>query len=264
MFLKIFLCCLFVIIIGLILVIFLTMKEQYHNNENIDIFCISLKENEDRKEHIKKYFKGTKFINAINTKGEKWKNYKNHLTENAIIQLEESKKTKRRKEHYELMPGAVGCFLSHLKTYKHILENPNLNSNIFLILEDDAIPKLGFSNKIKKILTNLPEDFDILLLGCKVFDNDTKKIKVNQEEYLKLNGEKVYYFQSHCYLISLKGIHKILKEIEKQNNKFYQQHDLFLSDLVRKKKINIYYLKRSIAAQAQFQFPTNIQIYPKK
>ena len=240
------------------------MKEQYHNKENIDIFCINLKENEDRKEHIKKYFKGTKFINAINTKGEKWKNYKNHLTENAIIQLEESKKTKTRKEHYELMPGAVGCFLSHLKTYKHILENPNLNSNIFLILEDDAIPKLGFSKKIRKKLNNLPKDLDILLLGCQVFDNDTKKIKVNEEEYLKLNGEKVYIFQSHCYLISLKGIHKFLKEMEKQNNKFYQQHDLFLSDLARKDKLNIYYLKKSIAVQSHSRFPTDIQIYPKK
>ena len=262
MFLKIFLSCLFIIIIGFILVIFLTMKEQYHNKENIDIFCINLKENEDRKEHIKKYFKGTKFINAINTKGEKWKNYKNHLTENAIIQLEESKKTKRRKEHYELTPGAVGCFLSHLKIYKHIIEIPNLNSNLFLILEDDGIPKLGFSNKIRKILNNFPEDLDILLLGCNIFSSDTKKIKVNEEEYLKLNGDKTFFTELHCYLISLKGIHKILKEMEKQNNKFYQQYDSFLSDLVKKNKLNIYYLKSSIAVQSQF--PTNIQIYPKK
>ena len=237
------------------------MKEQYYNNENIDIFCINLKEDKDRKEHIKKYFKNTQFIEAINTKGEKWKNYKNHLTENANIQLEKSKKTKTRKEHYELTPGG-GCFLSHLKIYKHILENRNFNSNIFLILEDDAVPLEGFSNKIKKILTNLPEDFDILLLGCYVFDNDTKHVKVNEQDYLKLNGEKVYFFQSHCYLISLKGIHKILKEMEKQNNKFYQQIDAFLSDLVRKNKLNIYYFKKSIATQSQF--PTNIQIYPKK
>lgn len=237
------------------------MKEQYNEND-IDIFCINLKENKSRKEHIKKYFKETQFIDAINTKGEKWKNYKNHLTENAIIQLEESEKTKTRKEHYELTPGAVGCFLSHFKIYKHILENPNFNSNIFLILEDDAIPEKGFTKKIKKILNNLPRDFDILLLGCYVFDNDTKHIKVNEQDYLKLNGTKTYFFQLHCYLISLKGIHKILKEMEEQNNKFYQQIDAFLSDLARKNKLNIYYLKKSIVVQ--YQFPTNIQIYPKK
>ena len=133
---------------------------------------------------------------------------------------------------------------------------------MFLILEDDAIPEPGFSNKIKKILNNLPKDFDISLLGGYVFHNDTQHLKYNEQDYLKLNGEKVYFFQLHCYIISLKGIHKILKEMEKQNNKFYQQYDAFLSDLVTKNKLNIYYLKSSITVQSQF--PTNSQIYPNK
>jgi GR25 family glycosyltransferase involved in LPS biosynthesis len=163
------------------------------------------------------------------------------LTETARGELKQIETTGFRSKHYQLTRGAIGCYLSHVKIWKDIVEN---NYKTALIFEDDAkVPK----DILKRINTNMqyiPNDWDIILFGyhCK---QCTKKLNYRKVERFEL---------THCYAISNTCILKMLKS--GALFPISQQIDALLSEL--SEILNIYTIKNPIINQSNSR--TDIQM----
>ena len=103
----------------------------------------------------------------------------------------------------KLSPTEIGCCLSHLKIWNIINKN---NIEKCIIFEDDAhYMKSNFKQEIDNILDTVPKDWDIILLGYMIKDNSHKdEIKIGTFYKIK------QFFLTHCYLIKLKGVRRLL------------------------------------------------------
>ena len=162
------------------------------------------------------------------------------LTSLAILELKQLETIGFRYKHYQLTKGAIGCFLSHVKVWEHILSS---EKNCALIFEDDARPPPNFKRMVNKTMRIVPYDWDIVLFGKHCYDCEDKG------KYLKVNK----FILLHSYMISKRGILKIFNE----NNLFpiSQQLDAYLSEI--SSIINIYAPKTNMVSQAESR--TDIQ-----
>jgi GR25 family glycosyltransferase involved in LPS biosynthesis len=115
----------------------------------------------------------------------------------------------------------IGCAMSHIKTWETILEN---NNNIALIFEDDISLCNNFVDQLKSKLEAIPNDFDMLYIGCEVGCDVNNKSNMDMTVTRMLLG-KGYNFEIinseiyvprfplafHAYIVSKKGVHKLLK-----------------------------------------------------
>lgn len=68
--------------------------------------------------------------------------------------------------HSIYLPGAIGCALSHLQLWNHVIER----HMPMTLAEDDAIFRYDFMHQSSAILAQLPEDWDIVLWGWNMDD----------------------------------------------------------------------------------------------
>ena len=200
-----------------------------------EIYVINLKKRIERLDKFKNNYKlgyYYKIINAIdgNTLD---KNYINNITgTEGKRTLDNYYKYKIiRKYHYELSSyGAIGCYLSHIHTWKEIIKNNNQNA---LILEDDAkVSNIKYNDLIKR-LNSIPKDWDIYLL----INPDFCYKKDNVKNYRNLFKVK-RFFLLHSYIININACKKII-----ENGNLFpinQQIDHHLSELALINKLNIY------------------------
>ena len=120
----------------------------------------------------------------------------------------------------------IGCALSHISVWKDILDK---NYNNSLILEDDIYFDNNYKDNLKKSLNELPNDWDILYLGCggmcnKKNNNDFLYYMFNIIFYNKINKKNInkkYIFVPEfptgmfSYAISKNGCIKLLNIINK-------------------------------------------------
>lgn len=233
----------FLIIISIIIMSTLLV---YKNTDKVNhIYLINLKRRPDRlKDFIESYNtcglnkkQLTKF-NAVDGGVLDIKTVP--LTSLAILELKQLETIGFRYKHYQLTKGAIGCFMSHVKVWEHILSS---GKNSALIFEDDARPPPNFKRLINKTMTTIPDDWDIVLFGKHCYDCEDKGA------YLKVNK----FILLHSYMISKKCILKIFNE----NNLFpiSQQLDSYLSEISN--IINIYAPKTNMVSQNQSR--TDIQ-----
>lgn len=171
--------------------------------------------------------------------------YKNNIL--GIIGLNNLKKNIRH-SHYEFnSKGAIGCYLSHIKTWEKIIED---NVDYGIIYEDDVeINKKINEEIIYNYIKNLPKDWDILLLN---------KNRIKGKKYKKNIYKIEKFICTHSYIIKKTSINKIINNIYPIN----QQIDFKLSILAKKKIINIYHYKNNSMIYKQNQmFSSNIQTY---
>jgi len=96
-----------------------------------------------------------------------------------------------------MCPGTVkGCGLSHILLAEHLYQR---GIQLALILEDDAYPfeKFDLNNEIDKVLSEVPEDWEIIKLHCDVWCKDGS----NKSGFG--NGSAA------AYLINTKGLEKL-------------------------------------------------------
>lgn len=162
------------------------------------------------------------------------------LTSLAILELKQLETIGFRYKHYQLTKGAIGCFMSHVKVWEHILSS---DKNSALIFEDDARPPPNFKKMVNKTMMNIPNDWDIVLFGKHCYECEDKGEYVRVKKFILL----------HSYMISKRGILKIFNE----NNIFpiSQQLDAYLSEI--SDIINIYASKNNMVSQASSR--TDIQ-----
>ena len=101
--------------------------------------------------------------------------------------------------------GAFGCFLSHRRVWKHLMNQSKDTTAAYLILEDDVVFSSGVVSKITEILKNTPSDWDILMLGygSPSWHDEPKEIG-------KLRG----FDGTYAYLINSASLQKIVPYFE--------------------------------------------------
>jgi GR25 family glycosyltransferase involved in LPS biosynthesis len=205
-------------------------------------YIINLDKRKDRLEYTSYLLKNKGYDNIIRypaVDGQKitYNELLNIVNQNSITPILE----KKRKNHNELSWGAVGCYLSHAKLWEKIEQEEKEYAVIF---EDDTNPTIT-KNDLEQILIDVPNDWDIILLGCIYYTNPKEMIN----QFYKVDR----FFCTHAYIINKKAIKKI-------KNKLYpikDQIDWYLSDLSEKKVLNIYSLKNN--NWYQNNFGTDIQ-----
>eukprot|EP00928_Gymnodinium_smaydae_P053564 TRINITY_DN37527_c0_g1_i1.p2 TRINITY_DN37527_c0_g1~~TRINITY_DN37527_c0_g1_i1.p2 ORF type:complete len:398 (-),score=79.36 TRINITY_DN37527_c0_g1_i1:192-1385(-) len=70
-----------------------------------------------------------------------------------------------REQELELSPGERGCADSHIRAWRHCLEECAGGDRPLLVLEDDAVLMPDFTDTLARALQALPEDRHILYLG---------------------------------------------------------------------------------------------------
>jgi GR25 family glycosyltransferase involved in LPS biosynthesis len=122
------------------------------------------------------------------------------------------------KQEYN-MPGKIGCTLSHLKLYKHIIDN---KIDICTIFEDDIFFHSEWNYLAEKFYQNTPKNFDILFIG-----NQIEECIEKNNNIPRINQKPCYC--THGYILTLKGAKKLIDLIVKWD--YYNQVDFVKRNL---------------------------------
>jgi len=244
-------CSVFILAVSLLLWIYFSSN----SDKIVTTYCINLPDEHQRRRHIQRHFSSLRirFIDAVDTRDDRWRLYTDHLTDEAIRIMENNLRAGRREHHHELTPGAIGCFLSHLKCYHTFLKNGS--GDILLVLEDDSIPNPDFIPTLQNILEDLPEDADLILLSH--LFNGIKE--PTRHTALDLASRDSSFFLTNCYLITRNGIQQIVDHQKAHHDKFDCQIDAYLSTLVQQGILKLYLTKDVLCPQSNHQFLTSIQ-----
>ena len=166
------------------------------------------------------------------------------LSVSARDDLIEVDKLGYRNKHYQLTKGAIGCYKSHIKVWKQIISDTDVD--VALVFEDDTKIPHNLQQLINTKMQHAPTDWDIVLLGISC--HSCSGISENKD-FLKVNR----FWLFHAYLINRKSIQKIFDA--EVLYPITQQIDSLLSDVSN--DINIYALASNPVRQNTFQ--TDIQ-----
>lgn len=170
------------------------------------------------------------------------------LSDTAKGELKQIETTGFRSKHYQLTRGAIGCYLSHIKVWKDIVEKGHKNG---LVFEDDVTLPENMYARMMSSMKGVPDDWDVLLFGfhCKECENMKTYRKVDR------------FILLHTYAISYSGILKMLKT----NSLFpiTQQIDSYMSEL-SPDILNIYTVKNPIINQNGSRTDIQMPIIKKK
>ena len=86
--------------------------------------------------------------------------------------------------------GSWGCYCSHRQILEYCLNN---NIKSMIVLEDDAVLRDGFSEKVTKFIKNVPDDWQMLYFGGQhLFVDAHPPIKVNDSVYVPYNLNRTH------------------------------------------------------------------------
>ncbi|HEN5330535.1 glycosyltransferase family 25 protein [Klebsiella quasipneumoniae] len=187
----------------------------------LPVFVISLADDSERRSLISKAMHELsidfEFIDAIKGKC---------LTQEELSHL--NLRFVESRENRKLAFGEIGCTLSHIKTYKLMLER---GIEWCCILEDDIILDKRFGTFIERLQLNDLSGFenDILFLGGQ---NGTKASKyisrsiwnkknISSEVFYKTVKSEKYLYRTCCYLVNKTVAAKLIKLVS---------NDFFLAD----------------------------------
>ncbi len=214
---------------------------------DMNIYLINLAKNKERLEYfIEQYmmsdlrYKQFKRFDAVDGKSV---DLKSHVTDLAYTEITDAERTGFRTKHYQLTRGAVGCYLSHIGVYELIA---NGDQQYGFIFEDDVTIDSHLFFKLNKVLGTIPNDWDILLLGCYCIVCDKYDKYYDTERFFLL----------HSYIVKKQAAIKIVGLLK--DKKIKQQIDSELSDIIVSKDLKVYCLKDAICKQGG-AFTTTIQ-----
>jgi len=176
------------------------------SNQQPAIFVISLK-NSSRRNIIAQRFNyfniPFQFIDAV---------YGNSLSEEELSLVDYEFYPKKYNANKPLTLGEIGCAMSHIKVYQHMVEK---NIEQAIIFEDDIIIHHEFNKIITDVLKKVPDRREIIFL-----DHGKAKshlFKRNLHENYKLvryrspsKNSKRCIIMADAYLLTLNGAKKLL------------------------------------------------------
>ena len=171
--------------------------------DKTDIYVINLERAEERRNNVLKQFmehgiQGKIFKatdgKQINISDEKYKPYLKHM-----------------RWWYTQDPKRIGhfaCFLSHMRVYQEFLQS---DKPYALIFEDDMELLPSFKQLLHKHMRRVPDDWDVVLLGYHIDDDDERVYKGNLESRL-IHGiiNPNYFTGLQGYIINQKSVKKLL------------------------------------------------------
>lgn len=218
--------------------------------DNFSCYLINLKRKPERLKNFKAAYRSTdlapypiQVVQAVD--GQKIE-VERYMSDSAYQEMNDTMKRGYRIKHNQLTPGGVGCYLSHLKVLKEFVKS---NKEYGLIFEDDIrfdVPNMYAA--INNILSQVPHDWDIVLLGC--ICN-----KCVRHPHYK---EAFHFFLTHAYIVRRSGALKAIELLEFKP--ISQQIDSELSLLTQRGDLRIYCLSRSLASQDTRVNQTTIQM----
>jgi len=149
--------------------------------------------------------------------------------------------------------GAMGCALSHIKTWKTFM---NTDDEYAIILEDDVVLEDNFLENVNNALMHVPQDYDVLYLGCFGCDPDDVHNFFKLTEFMYGKNKRAAFineyisipefaYATHAYILSRNGAKKLLKLFDKINNHI----DIMLHTFASKNIINTYVTTPRLAYQ---------------
>ena len=112
--------------------------------------------------------------------------------------------TEYRRSHYEIHSrGAIGASLSHLKAWQAFLKS---GAKYGLIMEDDAQLPATFAMMVKDCAKDLPDAWDLWILGWSHTPVDTNN---NASPFKRI----LHFIGAHCYIITRKAAQAFVDEV---------------------------------------------------
>lgn len=119
------------------------------------------------------------------------------LTPAALTRLDRMRESGVRQAHPDLTPGAVGCYLSHMRAWRQLLD---AGAPYAFVFEDDAsLPRRTLS-RFDAACRQIPRDWDVVLLGYDAISTPLGRHACEVSSFLRL----------HAYAISAAGARKLL------------------------------------------------------
>jgi GR25 family glycosyltransferase involved in LPS biosynthesis len=125
--------------------------------------------------------------------------------------------------------GILGCFLSHRTLLEHLSNMSCSKNDCHLVLEDDAFVPPDFLTQWNDILEDVPDDWDMIMLGIQ-FPN-LRQLKGRVHTHLANKGN----VGTHAYMVR----HRALKKITKHLEYMYDAIDLMLRNKWKEWKIYV-------------------------
>jgi glycosyl transferase family 25 len=136
-----------------------------------------------------------------------------------------------RDTHYQMDTlGAIGCYLSHMKVWKDMIDN---NYQNVIIFEDNFL--LDNINKLINGLENLPSDTKIAYLSH--FDLSLKK-KINRINKFWYTTDNLYMITTKCYFLNI----ELAKKLYNKSLPIDTHVDFYINYYCINNKINRYYI----------------------
>lgn len=204
---------------------------------DVPILVINLEANTERLRQFASYFADSDFKNQQFTRlpavDGKTVDLTSVVAADVMPQLTRTITTETRTSHEQLTVGAVGCYLSHLKAWRTILDSGKAWG---LVFEDDAeISRHALKNTLAS-MESLPADWDILLLGTACIS----KCPLIKNTALKT---VTHFVRFHGYAISAKACAYLLSA-DAEMLRMRMQVDWKLSQLAAQKKLKIFATKK--------------------
>jgi GR25 family glycosyltransferase involved in LPS biosynthesis len=214
-----------------------------------DVYVINLDSAHDRLGHFKKEVANSDLVNQSFIRFPAIRgaslDIQAMVSPKALWEISEAERTGFRLRHYQLSRGAVGCYTSHMRLWESILKT---DKEVALIFEDDA--QIFPTIHQYATTTAFPSDFDLILLGYVCF----KCRKDSRSGFVRVNR----FFGMHGYLISTRGIRKILAN--HRVSPIRKQIDSMLSDMAQAGDLIVYATPRKYVEQNNENFGTQIQV----
>ncbi len=173
-------------------------------------------------------------------------NLSEHLTPDALYELNQFEITGYRTKHYQLTRGGVGCFLSHYNLAKQLLSDNSVD--YYLIMEDDIVTEQNVASEIKKEIRTAPKGWDMLLFGY------SRLVPMNKvdDDWVKVRA----FWGMYGYVINKNGARKLVQEVD--SKKIDGQIDSYLARMVQKGQFNLYAINQVLIKHVETG--TDIQI----
>ena len=147
-------------------------------------------------------------------------NWAQHVSPEALEKLMVVQKTGLRQHHPDLTPGAVGCYLSHVKAWQHIAKSGRAYGIVF---EDDAaIPATALQHFMTH-KARVPADWDIILLGYEGSGDRLHADVMRMHQFLRLHA---YAITARAAKTLCETIMPIRQQIDWELNHYMKQGTL--------------------------------------
>jgi len=176
-----------------------------HSNLSVQVYVISLERSTERRMRVEEQLSKTaipwSFLNAVD-------GY-------ALPRMPDSYKSSKvkRLQGYELTPGEIGCYLSHIQAWKCCLANQKLT----LVFEDDFVLSSRFELVLRDLL-EISQEWDLVRLSG-IYDTEDQLLTNRGSYSLVQNlgepcGTAAYLLNPHAARILLENAADIYEPVD--------------------------------------------------